>query len=182
MLRDALLDCLLQVETVLNAWEQAPDAFVELGVGRHLRHIYDHFLAAQPAALCAHNNNDVSIDYNSRNREALIERDLLASQQALAALLQWCQQLPADDVLFNYPVVVISEVNCLQQTSASFNSYIARELLYLMNHAIHHLAYIKLLLCGVGIELPSHVGIAPSTASYQRQRAAAPEGARECVR
>ena len=173
MLCNALLHSLLQVEAVFDCMPAgsalAADHFVDLGVGRHLRHIYDHFLALQSALEVRGSNVALMIDYNCRHRESLVERDLAASKKMLSMLLAWCQQLPEDTVLFNTPVVVVSEIDCLQQASASFNSCIARELLYLMNHTIHHVAYVKLLLRGVDIHLPCHVGVAPSTASYERK-------------
>lgn len=171
MLRNALLHSLLQVEAVFEYLPvddaKAVDHFIGLGVSRHLRHIYDHFLALQPAL--AATKAPLIIDYNCRHRESLVERDLVASKKMLSTLLAWCQQLPGDDALFKTSVVVISEIDCLQQESASFNSCIARELLYLINHTIHHVAYVKLLLRGVDIHLPSHIGVAPSTASYERK-------------
>ena len=44
----------------------------------------------------------------------------------------------------------------------------ARELLYLINHAIHHVAIIKLILEHNGVSVPSYIGLAPGTASYLR--------------
>ena len=52
--------------------------------------------------------------------------------------------------------------------SEKMTSNIGRELLYLINHSIHHMAYATLLARTHGIELPAGIGLAPGTASYER--------------
>ena len=173
MLRDALVHSLLQVDVILKTLQDQPKGtadkhFVELGIGRHLRHIYDHFLAFQGGAATQLTARVALIDYNRRNRESLVEVDRVASLAQLQCILSWCESLPVEDEVLRAPVMVISEIDCLQQASERFESTFARELLYLINHTIHHVAYVKLLLKQVDIRLPDAIGIAPSTASYQR--------------
>lgn len=66
-------------------------------------------------------------------------------------------------------LLITSEIDCLTTLTQKFRSNVAREALYLINHTIHHAAYIRLLLKGCGIELASHIGIAPCTATFQRE-------------
>jgi uncharacterized damage-inducible protein DinB len=173
MLRDALIHSLIQIEVILDnlqhyAEGKADQYFAELGVGRHLRHIYDHFLAVQMGTSTSSEGALALIDYNRRNRESLIEVNRHASRDLLQDILLWCQSLPIDDAALKTRMMVISEIDCLQQASERFETTFARELLYLINHTIHHVAYVKLLLKQVNVSLPESIGIAPSTASYER--------------
>jgi len=73
------------------------------------------------------------------------------------------------------PVVVISEIDCAQSIVQRFDSSVDREFLYLINHTLHHLAYVGLVLSHAGLALPPHVGVAPGTASFLRQEQVAQE-------
>ncbi|WP_054113244.1 hypothetical protein [Marinagarivorans algicola] len=173
VLAAGLVSGLLQVDTILKALQRLPQGqaqthFVELGVGKHLRHIYDHFLAVKKGI------DSGCIDYNLRNRGGLLEADITASAQQLTVLLTWCHQLPRYAAVFDQTLRVESEVDCLQQALLPFDSTLARELLYLINHTIHHVAYVKLLLSTRQIVLPASVGLAPSTATFEREAASAP--------
>lgn len=134
--------------------------FVELNVGRHFRHVYDHF-----NAVFAGSGSGV-VDYNHRQRESDVERDMGLSQSSLEKIIAAC--LGLDGAYLSNTIEVISEVSCSTEKSYRFTSNIERELLYLINHTVHHLAYVKLLLKGADIALPETIGIAPSTATYLR--------------
>ena len=165
---EALKVGLLQVNTIIDTLDELPEAkaqecFVALGVGKHFRHIYDHFLAVK-------NGLSVGfIDYNLRNRGERLETDRAESVQRLNIVLQWCEQLPQSFEVFDQVIGVESEVDCMRESSLAFHSTLARELLYLINHTIHHVAYVKLLMSTVGVELPASIGLAPSTASFERK-------------
>lgn len=167
VLAEGLVSVLLQVDIILKTLQKLPQSqaqeyFVGLGVGKHLRHIYDHFLAVKQGV------NGGCIDYNLRNRGGLLEVDIEASRQQLNVLFLWCNQLPEYAAIFHQTLRVESEVDCLQQVLLPFDSTLARELLYLMNHTIHHVAYVKLLLSTQNVVLPAAVGLAPSTATFER--------------
>ena len=66
-------------------------------------------------------------------------------------------------------ISVISEIDVSDTQNETYASNIRRELLYLINHTLHHAAYIKLLAQQSGITLSSHIGVAPSTASHLRK-------------
>lgn len=158
----ALNQCLEQIQQtldVVNECQNRDDIYDNHNIGKHLRHVYDHFIAVMNGSASG------DINYNLRNRDSMIERDINASYQQLAALVTWVENLaaPAEEV-----VQVISEVDCAKEQSQTFTSTLGRELLYLINHTIHHLAFIKLLLSHQNIMLPEAIGLAPSTASYLR--------------
>lgn len=163
MLLNAIKDLHDQTDQVfarLNSLDNVrlPAVFCETGVSRHFRHMHDHERAVQNSL------NSGVIDYNRRRRNDPGERDIRVAFDTSQRLQQgW---LSAD--LSDRPVVVHSEISVTQSHTLSLQSTLWRELMYMIHHNIHHLAYIKLLLDQQGIRLPEAVGLAPATASHVR--------------
>lgn len=130
--------------------------YTTLRLGSHTRHIVDHFVALLQGI-----DNGV-IDYNRRNRDSVIESQV---NQGLLAIEQLVSQI---EQVADGPIEVISEIDCYQTVSQRFSSTVHRELLYLINHTIHHTAYMKLLVKPYHLTLPEGIGIAPGTASFLR--------------
>lgn len=164
---NASLHSLEQVTVILESLaklpsDEADQLFISQRIGKHIRHILDHFDAVLTGLKTAH------IDYNQRQRESLAERDRNAAHIRLTVIRDnW----PATASL-HMPVTVLSEVALDHQHSEAFDSSLARECLYLVNHTVHHVAYIKLLLTHAGVKLPANIGIAPATASFERLQCA----------
>lgn len=164
MLRNALSHSLSQLIVIFHALdklspEEGDRLYLNSSAGRHIRHINDHFIALQnglPAGC---------VDYNQRHRESQIERDRHLARRQVEALLRWSEQGDSDD----RPLLIFSEIDCLQMQHARFKSSLRRELLYLINHTIHHIAHIKLLLSNYGLILPDQIGLAPATATFLRE-------------
>ncbi|WP_339667883.1 hypothetical protein [Dasania marina] len=163
MLLNATIDALGQINTIVGlVKQQSPDMakrlFVEQRIGTHIRHVYDHFNALQEGKRTG------TVDYNQRSRNSKAETDIVISEaqhkQIVAAL--------ADGTHFSSTLKVISEIDCFKTENMEIPSNYARELLYLINHAIHHVAIIKLILEHNGVSVPSYIGLAPGTASYLR--------------
>lgn len=132
------------------------------GIGRHVRHITDHFLALKIGL------EEKQVNYNIRNRDTDIEKNLIIAGKLLKNIMSWVFEL--DDA--SQPLIIISEIDCDESISKEFSSNRDRELLYLINHTIHHAAYIKLVAEKYGIKLPDEIGIAPCTASFLREETA----------
>lgn len=172
MLREALLQSLDQIRRILDRLDAlaSPDGgwlYAETGIGRHLRHINDHFLALIEGGEAGW------VDYNRRHRDSPVECDLQAGRDQLEGILDWCRETELEERSLR----IVSEIDCRASHSLSFESNLSRELLYLINHTIHHAAYIRLRLAQEGVELPPDIGLAPGTASYLRDL----EQARTCA-
>jgi len=128
------------------------------GIGEHVRHVLDHYRAFQAGMLSD------CVDYNYRTRNSIEETDPLIASQHIDGLVDWL----AGNELMPATIQVISEINLLHSHSEKMISTPARELLYLINHSIHHMAYAALLAKTNDIAVPAHIGLAPSTVSYQR--------------
>jgi len=163
MLRKALSSCLEQVETILDLIEQgasdrAEVTYRERSLGKHVRHIIDHILAFKAS------EKSGLLDYDRRNRGSDIEVDWGTAREFLDGVREWLVNAETPSV----PLRVKSEIDCQASVSELFESNSDRELLYLINHTIHHIAFMRLLMEQEGYHLPDHIGLAPSTASYLR--------------
>ena len=135
--------------------------YVERGVGPHIRHVSDHIHAFLDGVA------NSEIDYNFRTRNSETERDAAHALQLVQS--QQAKLLQVQESAIAHSVRVHSEIGFEQSQSGYFQSSIAREMLYLINHTIHHAAYVKLNLRHAGIALPAHIGLAPCTLTFARQ-------------
>ena len=163
MMRTALANALEQLNDILVELERMPtqladNVYREANIGQHMRHVFDHMLAIRLAI------QEGLVDYDRRERGNEVETDRLMASQQLSLLRLWIQTEDFD----NHKVSVASEIDCENTQRMHFDSNLNREILYVINHSIHHAAHIKLLLEQFGINLPAHIGIAPGTASFNR--------------
>tara|TARA_Y100001949_G_scaffold152171_1_gene138393 strand:- start:3342 stop:3881 length:540 start_codon:yes stop_codon:yes gene_type:complete len=166
MQRDILEQTLDQVETVLIELQKLPPMiadrlYVETRCGVHVRHILDHWRAI----LRIYTQSEDIVDYDRRNRYSEIESNREACQNAI--------QLIHEDIIKtnterDRAIRIKSEFDTESEQSGLFASSLKREWLYVINHTIHHLAHIRLLLNNEGVKLPEHLGVAPSTRTFQR--------------
>ncbi|MGY5451547.1 hypothetical protein ACVFI8_11480 [Agarivorans sp. MS3-6] len=165
-LREATVEALQQVQQLVEASDETlynqPSLHSESGIGRHVRHILDHFLALQLGL------EQGNIDYNTRHRDSDIENNPSLALQLIEQLSAWILH-PASAII-ERAVTVESEVSLKQQYSMQFDSSLSRELCYLINHTVHHVAYAKLVAKELSLPVSDSVGIAPSTASYLRHQ------------
>ncbi|TXR53757.1 DinB family protein [Reinekea thalattae] len=132
-------------------------------IGEHCRHILDHYRAVQKGL------ENCCIDYNLRTRNSAEETQFESALDNIEQISAWLNNLQQSDYS---DVAVISEICLDQEQSETLSSNLDRELLYLLNHSIHHLAYASLSARNLGIELPKHIGLAPGTATYLRHKEA----------
>ncbi|MTI11367.1 hypothetical protein [Curvivirga aplysinae] len=163
MQKDALLKCLEQVLDIISIVEgleqdHQQELYVEVGIGRHIRHIADHlqaFILAVESGV---------LDYNLRRRGHSCEENVASAREMLEGLYINIQQIPFRE----QDLEVISEVDVSACQTSSFKSNISREILYLINHTIHHTAYISLLAKTRNVTLPASIVLAPATATFLR--------------
>jgi uncharacterized damage-inducible protein DinB len=138
--------------------------YCELHIGKHIRHINDHFLAL------IHGINIGVIDYNRRNRGTAIETKIDVALSELQQLIIWLENYEntTDHEQRHKSIKIFSEIDCLHTINQEFDSTVARELLYLINHTIHHAAHIGLIAKNQGIEIPLNTGMAPCTMTFLR--------------
>lgn len=128
----------------------------QASIGQHVRHIIE-FIS------CLDEGYDKGeINYDKRNRDKAIENTRLLAVKWLQCIVNGLQKENKELTLY---------INC-STASDSFlqipsNYY--RELLYNLEHIIHHMAIIRIGIAETtAIELPEEFGIAPTTLKHRR--------------
>jgi len=144
---------------------QAPlDILSGSTIGQHTRHILEFYncLLEQFTA-----DGTPEINYAKRRRDFLIES---APDHALQQVNQICERLNE----LNPEKKCVLDCTEHGQENLLVPSTIGRELIYNVEHTIHHLAIVKIALKATTplIELPAHFGVAPSTIRYRQESCA----------
>ena len=132
-------------------------------IGEHTRHILEFYQCLLQQRTAG------SINYDLRNRDALIQQDPAKAIE----VLKWIMiALPEAD--FKKPLCL--EI-CYDEQGEIINSVdtsFERELVYNLEHVIHHLAIIKIGLSVITprMVLPESFGVAPSTIRFKRNSCA----------
>ncbi|MEM8908675.1 MAG: hypothetical protein AAGD05_12570 [Bacteroidota bacterium] len=138
------------------AYRKALPVFSGSSLGNHFRHIFDFYRCLLQGI------EEQLIDYSSRERDPQIELQTAAAIRAFEAVQSAVVEL--DD---NCPVAVRADF--AGEHRPLVDSSIGRELMFAYDHAIHHLAMIKI---GLGthfphIQIDENLGVAPSTLKNQ---------------
>jgi len=170
-LNSAAVEVLTQGETLLRSFNdkdytrKLPGAF-HSAVGQHYRHCLDHF----ECLLRGFDTN--GIDYDDRDRDPRIEKNLGFAITETRRLLKACESIPV--AFLDCPINVRSKVNHELDVAPLITSTVGREVMYAVAHAIHHYALIAVMCGMLGVRVPDGFGIAPSTLKYRsdQQKAA----------
>lgn len=130
-------------------------------IGKHLRHVVDHFRAAVEGC-------EATIDYDHRERQVPMETNRRAALDEVRHVAARMEGL-AEEVL-ERPVRIRVMVSG-DGTETELSSSLARELHFAMHHAIHHQAMMRSIAEEFGAALSPEFGMAPSTLNHERARA-----------
>lgn len=148
---------------------QQPSAVVfNASIGGHYRHCLDHFSSFLSGLVSG------VVDYDQRERDPAIERD----RDAARALTQNLRDRLAavSPSALQLPVRVCGAVSYGPVRAPANESSAARELAYVIAHAIHHFALIAVIARLNGLALPADFGMAPSTLTHRRREFAPSHG------
>jgi uncharacterized damage-inducible protein DinB len=128
-------------------------------IGSHVRHILEFY------ECLVRGLEDCAVDYDSRSRTLLLETDVEFALTVLKKIIKTINSVHSDHKL--KLKVDLSTGNNPVTIHTTFN----RELVYNIEHAIHHMAIIKI---GVSLAYPAlhldkYFGIAYSTIKYKTQ-------------
>lgn len=123
-------------------------------IGEHTRHIIEMFQ-------CLNNHySEGVINYDSRKRDRSIETDLEVAKAAIQNCLEELEK----------PNKGVRLVQMIEGHEITTESNYHRELLYNLEHCIHHQALIKVaILQNDAIVINESFGVAPSTIEYRKQ-------------
>lgn len=125
-------------------------------IGQHVRHIlefYSCFKEGYAAKI---------INYDLRRRDYAIEQQRMVAIQAMEGLIVWLDQAQS------ITLVLEGGYGEAGRNAFSITSNFDRELVYNIEHAIHHMAIIKIAGTSLyGYSFPTHFGVADSTINHQ---------------
>lgn len=125
-------------------------------IGCHVRHIIEFYQTLLKAK-----ENDV-ICYDERKRNTLLETSQEAALNEIKSTRNILSKLQNEDRTLQIKSIIDPEQPMiLMQTS------LYRELFYLLDHAIHHMALIKMLAEKENVPLGRDFGLAQSTKAYE---------------
>ena len=126
-------------------------------IGQHVRHIIELFQCLEKGYA------EGIVNYEKRKRDYQIE-----TNKELAAVL--LKEVYQNLEKTNKEIILESEDYCDSTQIVSIPSNYYRELVYNLEHTIHHMALIRVAVNEVStIELPEEFGVAYSTVKYRQQ-------------
>lgn len=150
---------LLQLKELISQvnnddYTKSLDVFSGSTTGMHSRHIVEFFTCILEQA------DSKTICYDNRKRELILERDKHALLDRIDKINSKLNEANHD-----FELTIVST---LCNTTLNTPSSISREFLYAIEHAVHHMAILKI---GVNLNfrnvtIPQNFGIAESTVRY----------------
>jgi len=164
LLQEFNSETLGRLEDVLNRIDQPLYTSVNpkgnASIGQHVRHVLEFYE-------CLYQAENV-VNYDSRNRDILIES---SPEHALVVLGEIKDHLQRDAE--EIELALETEVSVNDDMAIQVPSSYSRELFYVLEHAIHHMALIRVLIKDQqpDFELAEGFGVAYSTLAYRNQAA-----------
>lgn len=147
------------LETLDNQiYAQPLEIFKGSSIGQHFRHILDFYLCLIKGAQAG------TVDYANRDRNPRAESDVQYTKQAFYQISE-----AIEPFLEEQHIKVRGDFSAQAIERPELLSSIGRELMFAYDHAVHHLAMIKI---GMEIVMPqvnidNNIGIAPSTIKHR---------------
>jgi hypothetical protein len=150
---NSLVSVLLQLPDS-GSYTNPCEALSNATIGQHTRHIielYQCLIAGYPSG---------KINYDDRKRNSLYENDTNAAIEAVKAVQDNLEQ----------PDKQVNIFCGTDENSVCIESNYYREVLYNLEHCIHHQALIKVALLAIkDIQIDGGFGVAPSTLQYRQE-------------
>lgn len=127
-------------------------------IGAHYRHVLDHF-----AVLIRSSERGV-VDYEARDRDPRIERERTHAQEVTTVVLRAVRELDPERSL----QIRLRGGAAAELDLGTIPTTMARELVFVMLHAVHHYALVALELRMRGVPVDPSFGVAPATLGYWR--------------
>lgn len=167
-LKSASTDILMQLAEVIGQLEDATyaqplDVLSGNTIGKHVRHIlefYELLVGSVPTG----QRSVARLNYDRRQRDLRLEVDTDEALRRIGAVDRAVHRLD-----LNSPLQLDADLSEVAAEPVQIPSSFARELLYNVEHAIHHMALIQVAVRATFPEviLPANFGVAYSTIQYQ---------------
>ncbi len=155
-------EVLSHIEIYLNElsdddYKRALPLLSDASIGGHTRHVLDGFFCLM------HQQSSGTVSYDKRERDKRVECEVCYAKDKLDEINAFVSQLEVNGA-FNFEITYDDQL-------ITTNSCLEREMIHNIDHAIHHLAIIKIALLHyhTNINVPKSFGVAPSTLRYWEQ-------------
>jgi hypothetical protein len=140
----------------------SPERLTPHRCSSHLRHVVEFYECFLDGLVSTH------VDYDARKRDVTFESSLAAAATRLCSVID---RLDNDVALFYDSVlfVRIEDADSLTLADPYLVSSVARELMTLSSHTIHHFALIAMTLRAHGVQIDADFGVAPSTLRHRER-------------
>jgi hypothetical protein len=168
----ACCNILLQLKDLVNQisdddYARPVPALGGSAIGQHLRHTLEFFICLEQGFQRG------SINYDKRAHDKLIERERPAAGSAVDSIIDFVNSRERGG---NPSLRLEVGYDLDREEFVSIETNYSRELVYNIEHAVHHMAIIKIGVRTIApyVKLPNDFGIAASTLRYQESMTAAP--------
>ena len=134
-------------------------------IGKHIRHIIEFY----DLMIIGHGTGEVN--YDKRSHDKVLEENRVLAIEKMNALKEEIVNIAADQAITMY-----ANYSLEKEDPVTIQTTLYRELQYNIEHAIHHMAIVKIALINdfKNVVLPQGFGVAYSTIKYQRDTQCAP--------
>lgn len=162
MLTNITSDTFLQLRTIID--QLSEDEFSEKlellnfsSIGQHVRHVLEFYMCLSKGIKSS------VVDYDKRIRNLLIENN---PKYAIGVLEELSKVFCCEEIEETFLTNTIEFNGVVMNT----NSSVSRELIYLIEHSIHHYAIIGIALRSHfrHVEIPYNFGVAYSTSKHKK--------------
>lgn len=131
-------------------------------IGQHLRHTLEFFI-------CLEQGHELGlVNYDKRSHDKLIETDKFIALNTIEKISEFISSKKIDQ-----PLKLEVGYNLNNEEAITIETNYYRELIYNIEHAVHHMAIMKIGIHEVApyISLPADFGVAASTIRYKKEEA-----------
>ncbi|QSE98592.1 DinB family protein [Fulvivirga lutea] len=167
-LTEACKEILKQLDSVINSIKDEDFAkpipsLNNSTIGQHVRHTLEFFTCLISSC------KNGAVNYDKRDHDAVIEQDRTVAEAVIADIINFLDDAPS-----NIQLTLVANYNLYDEENTAIETNLYRELAYNIEHAIHHMALIKVGLKEIAsyISLPSNFGVAVSTIKFQQAQVA----------
>lgn len=164
-LKAANTDILMQLAEVVSQLNDADYArplpvISENTIGKHVRHILEFYELLVAGSQTSH------LNYDRRQRDSRLETDPDEALRRISLIDRAIHHLDLQQLLY-----METDLSAEGAEPVGVPSSVARELLYNIEHAIHHMALIQVAVRDSfpAVELPAYFGVAWSTVQHQNR-------------
>lgn len=129
-------------------------------IGKHIRHIIEFY------DCLLHGYSSGIVDYDKRAHNPLIENNKLMAIDEMKKIITAVEMVEDK--------AMVLEINYGSGRSVANHTSFNRELIYNIEHAIHHMAIIKIAMAASfpGLRVPKNFGVAYSTVKFREEQCA----------